>query len=447
MENNRDITQILTMVKELFNKNINNQNELSQLIDKYLIPHENEEKQNAEISTPYKLRQDMLNIMPKDFWEDLHTVFEPCCGKGGFLIDIVAKFMNGLKKKIKDEKKRYKTIVEELLYFSDKNPTNIYICKLLLDPNNVYKLNYNDGDTLELDINEKWKVNGFNAIIGNPPYQAQRKKENLTKGGGGDLLWNKFVVYSLDNLVKNGYLLYVHPSGWRKPEGLGVTTKSKYKGMYELMTKQNHMLYININDTQEGIKVFKCGTRFDYYLIQKTKSCGETLIVDENNIESLLDLKKIPFLPNKNIEMITNIISDDIEKNIKVLRPGGDSRREYISDIQNDEYKYTMIHSTPLNGVRYKYCNVKKESDHFDIPKIVFGESGINNNIVVDKKGEYGCTCCSYGFVVENNFDKIKKALLSEKFKTFIDSCMWSNYRIDWRLFTYLKKDFWKDFV
>jgi hypothetical protein len=23
---------------------------------------------------------------------------------------------------------------------------------------------------------------------------------------------------------------------------------------------------------------------------------------------------------------------------------------------------------------------------------------------------------------------------------------MWSNFRIDWRLFTFLKKDFWKEF-
>ncbi len=41
----------------------------------------------------------------------------------------------------------------------------------------------------------------------------------------------------------------------------------------------------------------------------------------------------------------------------------------------------------------------------------------------------------------------LKKALNTNKFKLLIDSCMWSNYRIDWRLFTYLKKDFWKEFI
>ena len=45
---------------------------------------------------------------------------------GGLGID---RFMIGLKDVIPDEKVRYKTIVEECLYFSDINTTNIFICK------------------------------------------------------------------------------------------------------------------------------------------------------------------------------------------------------------------------------------------------------------------------------------------------------------------------------
>mgnify|MGYP000067449277 CR=1 FL=1 len=76
----------------MFIKNINNQSELSKLIDKYLIPQENEKKQNAEVSTPYELRKEMLDKIPTDFWESPKRVFEPCCGKGGFLIDIIGRF-------------------------------------------------------------------------------------------------------------------------------------------------------------------------------------------------------------------------------------------------------------------------------------------------------------------------------------------------------------------
>jgi hypothetical protein len=64
----------------------NQLNQLSQLIDKYIIPQELEKKTNAEVSTPYKLRQEMLDKIPADFWTKPHTVFEPCSGKCGFVI-------------------------------------------------------------------------------------------------------------------------------------------------------------------------------------------------------------------------------------------------------------------------------------------------------------------------------------------------------------------------
>ncbi len=76
---------IFRRLKEMFNVAKNNKKELSKLIDKYLIPQEIEKKQNAEVSTPYELREEMLNKIPEDFWTTPKKVFEPCSGKGGFL--------------------------------------------------------------------------------------------------------------------------------------------------------------------------------------------------------------------------------------------------------------------------------------------------------------------------------------------------------------------------
>ena len=120
---------------------------LSLFIDKFLIPHENEKKQNAEVSTPACLRKEMLDKIPIEFWKTPKKVFEPCSGKAGFLIDIVDKFMEGLKEKFEDEEERYRVIVEECLYYSDINKQNIFIANLLLDPYKKYKLNANEGDT------------------------------------------------------------------------------------------------------------------------------------------------------------------------------------------------------------------------------------------------------------------------------------------------------------
>jgi hypothetical protein len=43
--------------------------------------------------------------------------------------------------------------------------------------------------------------------------------------------------------------------------------------------------------------------------------------------------------------------------------------------------------------------------------------------------------------------ENIKKALLSENFKKVLKACVWSNFRVEWNLFRYIKKDFWKEFV
>ena len=62
--------------KDIIFSKITNKKNKSKLIDKYLIPQELEKKSNAEVSTPYKLRQEMLDKIPIDFWKTPKKVFE-----------------------------------------------------------------------------------------------------------------------------------------------------------------------------------------------------------------------------------------------------------------------------------------------------------------------------------------------------------------------------------
>lgn len=121
-----------------------------------IIPTQNERKSNAEVSTPYELRNEMLDKIPKEFWTTPKKVFEPCCGKGGFVIDVIRRFMDGLKEYEPNEEFRYKLIVEKCLYFADINRYNVELCCSMINPDGKYDLNYHIGNTLELDINNKW---------------------------------------------------------------------------------------------------------------------------------------------------------------------------------------------------------------------------------------------------------------------------------------------------
>jgi hypothetical protein len=418
---------------------LENIKQVSQLIDKYLIPEELEKKMNAEVSTPYQLRQEMLDKIPVEFWTSIKKVFEPCSGKGGFVIDIIDRFMEGLKDKYKDEKERYKTIVEECLYFSDINAKNIFTCKLIIDPDNKYNLNYNEGNTLELDIKEKWNIEGFDAVIGNPPYNISGKTNT------GNTLWQFFTSNSLKKwLNKNGYLLFVHPPGWRKP----TTERGKYAKMFDLMTKQNQMLYLQIHNMKDGMKTFNCGTRYDWYLIEKNMKYKNTIIVDENGKQNKINLSELCWLPNSNIEFINNLINK--KDKCKILYDFSYCRlnNKNVSINKNNEFKYSLIYLTPKAGIRYMYSKVN-DRGHFGIPKVIIGDTGIDNAIN-DYEGNYGMTDSSFGIIIKDKQEgeNILKAITSPQFiKLLKTSLRWSNFRIEPSLFTDFNEDFWKEFI
>lgn len=146
----------------------------------------------AEISTPMNLRKDMLDIIPIQFWKDKNKrVWEPSCGKGGFVIDIVIRFMVGLENEIETEEERYKYIVENCIYFNDISKTNVEICKSLLG-GTEYSLNY----TIEDCLLHKPTIT-YDLIIGNPPYDK--------------FLYKKFMRRHFEYCEK---ILYVIPSTW-----------------------------------------------------------------------------------------------------------------------------------------------------------------------------------------------------------------------------------------
>jgi len=406
----------------------------------YLIPLDTEKTTYAEVSTPRDLRQDMLNKIPKSFFNDFNTVFEPCSGKGGFLIDLVDRFMDGLKDKIKCVNERYKIIVEELIYFADINTYNIFICKLLLDPWGIYKLNYYHGDTLKLNINLYFDLKtGFDLIIGNPPYQSGQI-------ASGNALWYKFVLLSLDHLNKNGYLSFVHPPGWRKPE----SDKSKYKNLFNLMTKEHHMIYLEIHNTKDGMKCFNCGTRYDWYLLQsidKDKDIDKILytnILDEDGNKHKLNLSRWEFLPNSNYDIIKKLLHNNKHTPCKIIFNSSiyGSLKNWIKNTESEIYKYKIVNSTPGKGVKLLYSS--KNSGHFGIPKVIFGQTGVNN-LIIDIDGDYGMTENAMAIEIDDlkEGEQIKKYFESDKFKIILKACSWSNYSIDWRLFTYFRKDFY----
>jgi hypothetical protein len=433
MKDDKETNQIIRTVKELFMKNIKNNRKLSKLIDKYLIPQELEKKSNAEVSTPFKLRQEMLDKIPIKFWSKKRKVFEPCSGKGGFIIDIIDRFMTGLKKRIPDDKKRYKTIVEECLYFSDINPTNIFICKLLIDPYNEYKLNYNEGNTLEVDIKDKWDICGFDTVIGNPPYN-----DNSGNKGRGHTLWTKFIKISLEKWInKGGYLLYVNPSLWRQADH-----------PLQTIMKQYQIEYLEIHDEADGVKTFKCNTRYDWFLINKVPYFKNTKIKIQTGEIIFKDLRKMNFIPNYNYKLIDKLTLGNDKINMLYSRSDYASDKKWTKKIKDKEYKYPVVYSVNRkHQAKFLWSNINTKDGHYNKSKVIFGSGA--TGFIIDESGEYACCEFCTGIIdKKENLEKIKNVLDSLKFKNeIIKATSVSKAEINRKILKYFKKDFWKEFI
>ena len=400
LEDNVIVNQTIRKIKDMFILNKKDNRKLSELIDLYLVPTDTEKTKNAEVSTPMDLRQEMLNTIPIDFWTIPRKVLEPCSGKGGFLMDIVDKFMNGLKEVIIDEEERYRTIVEECLYWCDINKLNIFICKTLLDPDNKYNLKYNEGDTLELNIKKKWNIEGFDLVVGNPPY------ENIN-ASGDNKLYLEFTTYSISQLVLSGILLFITPTNII--DYLLCVSKNRMyiKSLYNI-------LYIAINTPK---KYFSIGSTFCYFLLYNEDYYGRTVIkyldiIEKETTISLVKSMKLPCRLNPiDLSILQKITSNTHNYNLLDFTFNKTTQRirkhhinsGKISTVPTNVFKYEIIESvnkTYPDGKVYYYDKLDNDILH---KKIVFSKKGYLMPFISDKKNRTFCDNFKYILCNDDN--------------------------------------------
>ena len=298
-------------------------------------------------------------------------------------------------------------------------------------------MNIYEGDSLKVDFNKEFGIKQFDIIIGNPPYNASGTKAS------GNTIWQLFVNNSIKLLKANGYICFVHPNGWRKPN----TEKGRFYGLFEKMTKENTLLYLEIHDTKDGMKQFNCGTRYDWYILQKKKNENhKTKIVDQNNISYKINLNKYKWLANCELDLIDKLIANENEEKCQILysRSNYGADKKWISKIETKEFKYPVVHSTPKDKPRFVWSN-RNDNGHYGIKKIIFGDSGINNPII-DIDGKYGMTQHSMALIINNleEGEKLSNILCSLVFEKILKACLWSSFAIEWGMFKDLKKNFYE---
>jgi len=417
---------------------IDNPKELLELINDCLKPKEVEKKEYGEVFTPIKLINEMLDKLPLEVWKNKNLKWlDPCCGMGNFPVAIYLRLMEGLKDQIKDDMHRKKHILENMLYMSELNKKNIFICRQIFDINNDYKLNIYCGDSLNVNYNKIFKIKHFDIVVGNPPYNAAGSKAS------GNTIWQLFVDMSIELLKNGGYMCFVHPNGWRKPN----TDKGKFSGLFKKLTSDNTILYLEIHDAKDGSKNFNCGTRYDWYILQKKKNNDHiTIILDQCNILHEINLKKYSWLANCELGIIEKILANENEEKCQILQSMSayEPRKKWISKEESKIYKYPVVHSTPKNGPRFVWSS-RNDKGFYGIKKIIFGESGIYNPII-DIDGKYGMSQGAMAIIINDieEGNKISNFLTSNTFKKISNACLWSSFRIEWCMFKDFKKNFYE---
>jgi hypothetical protein len=245
--------------------------ELLELIDSCLKPKQSEKKQFGEVFTPMWLIYEMINNLDicyaksngkSIFTEMSFKWFDPASGMGNFPVAVYLKLMEGLKSQIPNDEDRKKHILENMLYMSELNKKNVFICHQIFNINNQYKLNLYEGDSLQLDIQKEFGITKFDIIIGNPPYNEELKST------GAKALYNKFVEYYID---KCNLLCFVIPSRWFSG-GKGLDSFRKN------MLERTDIVYIKHFD--DASKIFGSSVSIEggvNYFLKDTNHIGDCM--------------------------------------------------------------------------------------------------------------------------------------------------------------------------
>jgi len=206
-------------------------------------------------------------------------------------------------------------------------------------------------------------------------------------------------------------------------------------------------LYLEIHNTKDGLKQFNCGTRYDWYVLQKKNNDNyKTKIIDQNNVMYKINLNKYTWLANCELELIDKLIANEDEEKCQILysRSSYEPRKKWMSKIKTKEFKYPVVHSTPRDNPRFIWSN-RNDNGHYGIKKVIFGESGINNPII-DIDGKYAMSHGAMSIIIDNVKEgkKLSKFLCSEIFDRIIKACLWSSFRIEWSMFKDFKKNFYE---
>ena len=448
IKKNSSIYNIAIQFKMSLQSLIDKPQELLELIDSCLKPKQKEKQENGEVFTPMCLVFEMLDNLDKHyikehgrsiFTEITFKWFDPASGMGNFPVAVYLKLMEGLKTQIPNDEERKKHIIENMLYMSELNKKNVFICHQIFNVNSQYKLNLYEGDTLELNVVSEWEValNSFDVILGNPPYNKGGIRSHTGKqlGDKNETIWTKFIEKSFEWLKPDGFLAFINPLSWLKK------SHSLHNEMLE-----KHIVWLKLWDNIKSLATINGKIPISLFILQNTPNSTnkKTDIISEIQSKKLTTTSTEYLNPKYSIPLAFHSIFNklvgfietrnlQLEYKTKTIKSSGTKAKiptEYTLEDMWAVDTYTIKEGLMVKKATEQHPDANKR-------KLIISNKASFTGAFIDE-GKLGLTGNDKSYIIGDNLELILK-LLSFKISDMISH--FTKYRQDFlekEVYTYL---------
>lgn len=424
---------------------IHEPDKLLEFINSELKPKEKEKKEYGEVFTPLSLVNEMLDKLDEGyikehgksiFTEEGFKWLDPAVGIGNFPIIVYQRLMKGLK--IPNEEERRKHILEKMIYMVEISDKSILIFNKILC-GDKYRLNIHTGSFLTSNCKYDFM---FDVVMGNPPYNPPK----TATGSSGNSIWQQFVFKSFYMVKEKGFLLFIHPPGWKKPTDekfdpikLDILNGEYYKydkktgkqtvkqirqgQVWQVLRENGVFSFIYTND-QKDKKIKEYIPYFpavDYYVYEKkgtsmtcnTKNVFLGQLKESSEVSLNYSLNYLPnLITNQTQHILHNVTRKSGENpNFKIYR---DKPSDFFLEQSKGKYKYIYTYNKKHNP-QYKYSNNLSKDENVNMNKVIMNyDGGIDSFIVqyIDKKEKTG----SFHMTMYSKVETESEGLQIEKF-------------------------------
>ena len=368
----------------------------------------------GEINTPFYLINKMLDLLPESvFTNKDFRWLDPGCGCGYFSIVLFHRLFSGLSATIPSKRERRDHIISNMMFMVEVNEQHREILiKTFGKSANIIMDDFVNHDFCE----------SFDIVIGNPPYNCNGLKKVPTnktsnKKEDGKTLWIDFTKKSISILRKSGFLVFIIPSIWMKPDKAKMydfLLKFRIRKMHCLTNTETNHAFSNLAQTPT------C-----YFLLENAPSHNVIPLYD-NNVGRYISYgltKNIP-IPVFGASVISKIMKTTaIYGTIAPIKTSLPSRHTEFSNIKTEKFPHLYVHTCCLTGLEpmlvTKYGN--QEDRYHKIPKLILAHK-MYGFPYLDEKGVYGISnrdnYVISGYTI-SDLEKIKD-FLSTKFALYV---------------------------